>query len=103
MTSSFQNKSSLYNSQDKYGTISLGSLGPVETYKSSVFRSGDWNEADSSLQPCSVTCQDFHIKPFSVDASDCNTNTEVTSEKLNTETGYPVDSKGSPLKRVELL
>lgn len=91
MTSSFQNKSS-YNSQEKYATTRLHSIGAVETCKSSVFRSGDWNEAESRPQPCSVTCQDFHIKPFSVDASDCNTNTEVNSKKLNTETGCLVDS-----------
>ena len=97
MTSSFQNKSS-YNSQEKYATTRLmHSNGAVETCKSSVFRSGDWNEAESSPQPCSVTCQDFHIKPFSVDASDCNTNTEVNSKKLNTETGCLVDSTGSAL------
>lgn len=96
MTSSFHNKSS-YNSQEKYATTRLHSIGAVETCKSSVFRSGDWNEAESSPQPCSVTCQDFHIKPFSVDASDCNTNTEVNSKKLNTETGCPVDSTGSAL------
>lgn len=102
MTSSFRNKSS-YKSQEKYGTTSLRSIGAVETSKSSVFRSGDWNEAESSPQPCSVTCQDFHIKPFSVDASDCNTNTEVNSKKLNTETGCPVDCAGIALRRVELL
>lgn len=40
-----------------------------ETYKSSVFRCGDWNEVARSTLGGSVTHRDFHNKPFASDES----------------------------------
>ena len=45
-------------------STNLSSGTALEAYKSSVFRNGDWNVAEPGLVRHSVTCSDFHIKPF---------------------------------------
>lgn len=45
-------------------STNLASKTAQETYKSSVFRHGDWNVAEPHFIKHSVTCNDFHIKPF---------------------------------------
>lgn len=89
---SFHTKSRL--SPEKPSNGSLGSFGAAETHQSSVFRSGDWNETESQLEPHSVTRIDFHIEPFSVVANDCKDNSELHAHVENTEGKHnPLDPK----------
>ena len=91
---SFHTKSRL--SPEKPSNGSLGSFGAAETHQSSVFRSGDWNETESQLEPHSVTRIDFHIEPFSVVANDCKDNSELHAHVENTEGKHnPLDPKGN--------
>ncbi|KAJ7379842.1 hypothetical protein OS493_012591 [Desmophyllum pertusum] len=60
---SFKNK--LENSPEGHGSTNVASKTALETYKSSVFRHGDWNVPEPRSVRHSVTCNDFHIKPFS--------------------------------------
>lgn len=52
-------------SPEDLGSTNVASKTALETYKSSVFRHGDWNVAKPQSVQHSVTCSDFHIKPFS--------------------------------------
>ena len=57
------------HSPEDIGSTNIASKTALETYKSSVFRHGDWNVAKPQSVQHSVTCNDFHIKPFSNEAS----------------------------------
>ena len=94
--SSFRNKSG--HSSHQPGLTS--SKAAFETYKSSVFRNGDWNVAEPCISRHSVTRSDFHIKPFSTLAEEPSGKTELEEEKVNSlnETEeLPVDPKGISL------
>ena len=75
----------------------MASKTALETYKSSVFRNGDWNVADPHLVKHSVTCNDFHIKPFSTEAEsqDRKRVEEEEGTTQNEREELPVDPKGN--------
>ncbi|KAL9952344.1 hypothetical protein ACROYT_G039587 [Oculina patagonica] len=63
-------KSKLEHSPEDLGSTNKASKTALqETYKSSVFRHGDWNVTKPQSTRHSVTCNDFHIKPFSSETS----------------------------------
>ncbi|XP_031570129.1 uncharacterized protein LOC116304522 [Actinia tenebrosa] len=55
-------------SPDNPSSISTNTA--LETYRSNVFRNGDWNVSGHPIMPYSVTRNDFYIKPFSSGITD---------------------------------
>lgn len=66
----------------------------METYKSSVFRQGDWNVAEPRSVQHSVTCNDFHIKPISSKTDGFKDTKQQGEEKQPESEEYPVNPKG---------
>lgn len=92
---SFKNK--LENSTEEVGSTNTASKTALETYKSSVFRQGDWNVAEPCSVQHSVTCNDFHIKPFS-SKTDGFTDMKQQGEERQAESEeYPVNPRGKIL------
>ena len=91
----FKNKSETHPKDT--GFINVASKTVLETYKSSVFRNGDWNVAEPRLVRHSVTCDDFHIKPFSTeDCEDLKEQKEKNGELNESEKGkFLINPKGN--------
>ena len=75
----------------------MASKTALETYKSSVFRNGDWNVDEPHLVRHSATCNDFHIKPFSTeDCEDSKEQKEKNGELNESEKGkFLINPKGN--------
>ena len=93
---SFKNKSE--NSPEKAGSTNTAFKTALETYKSSVFRQGDWNVAEPRSVRHSVTCNDFHIRPFSSKADGFEETKQQDEEEDQAESEeYPVNPRGTIL------
>ena len=93
---SFKNKSE--NSPEEGGSTNTASKTALETYKSSVFRQGDWNVAEPRSVRHSVTCNDFHIKPFSSKTDELEETKQQGEENLQAESEeYAVNPRGTIL------
>ncbi|KAM7447247.1 hypothetical protein ABFA07_004524 [Porites harrisoni] len=92
----FENKSETHPKDT--GFINVASKTALETYKSSVFRNGDWNVDEPHLVRHSVTCNDFHIKPFSTeDCEDLKEQKEKNGELNESEKGkFLINPKDDP-------
>ena len=94
---SFKNKSE--NSPEEAGSTNTVSKTAFETYKSSVFRQGDWNVAEPHSVRHSVTCDDFHIKPFSGKTDGLEETKQQGEENQDESEEYAVDPRGTTMKR----
>lgn len=92
---SFKNKSE--NSPEEGGSTNTASKTALETYKSSVFRQGDWNVAEPRSVRHSVTCDDFHIKPFSSKTDELEETKQQGEENQAESEEYAVNPRGTIL------
>ena len=94
-------KSKLEHSPEDLGSPNIASKTALETYKSSVFRQGDWNVAKPQSLRHSVTCNDFHIKPFSSEIrgfKDTEQQAEGKGDSTQSESEeFPVNPGGTVL------
>ena len=97
---SFKIKSEI--SPEEAGSTNTASKTALETYKSSVFRQGDWNVAEPRSVRHSVTCNDFHIKPFSSKADGFEETKQQGEEEDQAESEeYPVNPRGTILNTMK--
>ena len=90
---SFKKKSEVPGTES--GFINLASKTALETYKSSVFRNGDWNVAGPHFVRHSVTCNDFHIKPFTDEETKGVKEQEDNGELKQSDAEKTLDPKGN--------
>lgn len=90
---SFKNKS---ENSPEGGSTNTASKTALETYKSSVFRQGDWNVAEPRSVRHSVTCNDFHIKPFSSKTDELEETKQQGEENQAESEEYAVNPRDDP-------
>lgn len=91
----FKNKSETHPKDTGFVNVAVKTA--LETHKSSVFRNGDWNVAEPRLVRHSVTCDDFHIKPFSTEDCEELKEQEEKIREINEseEEKFPINPKGN--------